>query len=263
MSGPALSGPMASTECEPLAVHEQRGRRDGDDAGGQAVEAVDVVDRGRHPDHPQHGEQRGHVGPERHQPGERDAEEEDADAGDRQDAARRAPCRRPWRAATPRGGRRPGRPRRSRRARARRRAARVLAIEDLVEAVGAATPTNIPLGSRARMAAPPSSAVGSVCTRRSSGACTAPTRNESRRNSGVVQQRDERGGGDDGEVVPEVVLHLRPLQVPADTARTWSRARAPRPARRASSAASSRPTSVRWMSSAIGRPSRPRPCPGW
>ena len=58
-----------------------------DDAGGQPVEAVDVVDGRRHADDPQHGEQRRHVGRQRQQPGERDAEEQDADAGDRQDAA--------------------------------------------------------------------------------------------------------------------------------------------------------------------------------
>ena len=47
-------------------------------------------------------------------------------------------------------------------------------------------PTNMPLRKPSRIAAPPSSAVGRVCTRRSSGACTAPTLNERRRNSGVV-----------------------------------------------------------------------------
>ena len=46
--------------------------------------------------------------------------------------------------------------------------------------------TSMPLRNPSRMAAPPRSAVGSVCTRRASGFCTAPMRNDSRRKNGVV-----------------------------------------------------------------------------
>ena len=115
------------------------------------------------------------------QPGEGDAEEQDAHAGDRQRRWPTAPCRRSWPAATPRGGRRAARRRTSRPRPGPRRAGSVLAVEDRGEVARAATPRRAPARNPRKMAAPPSSAVGCVWTRRSSGCCTAPIRKESRR----------------------------------------------------------------------------------
>ena len=43
-SGPMFGCGQQAELVEPLAVEEERARRDGDDAGGQAVEPVDEVD---------------------------------------------------------------------------------------------------------------------------------------------------------------------------------------------------------------------------
>ena len=59
----AISGPMFGSRqqvevAELLAVEEERAGADGDDAGGQPVEAVDQVDRLGHAEQPQHRDQR-------------------------------------------------------------------------------------------------------------------------------------------------------------------------------------------------------------
>ena len=60
----ATSGPMFGWRqqlevAELLAVEEERAGADGDDAGGQPVEAVDQVDRLGHAEQPQHGDRAG------------------------------------------------------------------------------------------------------------------------------------------------------------------------------------------------------------
>ena len=61
----------------------------------------------------------------------------------------------------------------------------VLAVNTAVK-LSSRHPTNIPARNPSRIAAPPRTASGFVCTRRSSGATTAPTLNDSERNTGVV-----------------------------------------------------------------------------
>ena len=59
---------------EPLGVEEERAGADGDDAGGQPVEAVDEVDRLGHAEQPQHRDQRDPVVGQEVDVEERDAE---------------------------------------------------------------------------------------------------------------------------------------------------------------------------------------------
>ena len=65
---------------EALAVEEERAGRDGDDAGGETVEAVDEVDGVGQPDEPQHRHERSQVLADRHHVEERDPEVEHRDA---------------------------------------------------------------------------------------------------------------------------------------------------------------------------------------
>ena len=73
-SGPDVLGGEQSAVGEALRVDRERGGRDGDDPGGQAVEPVDEVDGLGHAGDPQHRHQRRDVGREHDEPGERDAE---------------------------------------------------------------------------------------------------------------------------------------------------------------------------------------------
>ncbi len=104
-------GADARPPSSSVAVEEERPGGDGDDAGGQPVEPVDEVDGVGHAEHPQHREQRRPVGREHDDAGERDAEEQHADARAGTARCRPAPCRRSWPAPTPRAGRRRCRPR--------------------------------------------------------------------------------------------------------------------------------------------------------
>ena len=73
-SGPKFGEASSPRSLELLGVEEERPGGDGDDPGGETVEAVDEVDRLRHPEQPQHGDERSPVGRQQDVVDERDAE---------------------------------------------------------------------------------------------------------------------------------------------------------------------------------------------
>ena len=86
-SGPTLSDGQQAALRQLVAVEEEGAGGDGDDPGGQAVEAVDQVDGVGDDADPRHRDQRLEVGRQRDEPGERDLEVEHRDAEQVQHAA--------------------------------------------------------------------------------------------------------------------------------------------------------------------------------